>query len=95
MLVPEGTTLLEAIAKAGGLSASARLGECAIVRQKPQLVRITANLENLLGKGILTNNPVLQDGDTVWVPPAQETRRSTWDRVNETLRDLWFLVLLR
>jgi protein involved in polysaccharide export with SLBB domain len=94
-LVGEGTTLLEVLGKAGGLSGPARLTECAIIRLKPQPMRTKVNLESLLKKGEMTDNPVLQDGDIVWVPPAEGAARgpgrTTWDKFNEALRSLWIL----
>jgi polysaccharide export outer membrane protein len=94
-LVGEGTTLLEVLGKAGGLSGPARLTECAIIRLKPQPMRTNVNLESLLKKGEMTDNPVLQDGDIVWVPPAEGSARgpgrTTWDKFNEALRSLWIL----
>ena len=94
MRVAEETTVLEAIAKAGGLSGPARIQECAILRQKPEAARIAVDLQKVLEEGLPADNPVLQHGDTVWVPPEVDAKHSTWGRVNETLRTLWFLAWL-
>lgn len=66
--VPPGTTLLEAISLAGGLEENAILKECAVVRSGPKPVRIAANLERLTKQGDMTQNPVMEDRDVVFVP---------------------------
>jgi len=95
VLVGDGTTLLEVLGKAGGLSGAARLRECALIRLKPQPTRTNINLENMLKKGELTDNPVLQDGDIVWVPPvegpASGRAKGAWDKFDSVLRSLWLL----
>ena len=66
--VAPGTTLLEVISTAGGLEESAVLKECAIVRNDPTPMRIAANLERLTKQGDMTQNPVLEDRDVVFLP---------------------------
>jgi len=65
--VAPGTTLLEAIATAGGLKETAILESCAVVRSDPP-VRVPANLKRLLQQGDVTQNPVLENRDVVFVP---------------------------
>ena len=73
--VAPNTTVLQAIAKAGGWSDTAILEGCAVVRCQPSPSRIPANLQRMLKEGDITQNPVLQDRDVVVVPsraPASE-----------------------
>jgi protein involved in polysaccharide export with SLBB domain len=66
--VAPGTTLLEVISAAGGLEDSAVLKDCAVVRNNPTPMRIAANLERLTKQGDMTQNPVLEDRDVVFLP---------------------------
>jgi polysaccharide export outer membrane protein len=66
--VSPGTTVLEVISKAGGTTDSAILERCVVVRCQPQPTRIGANLKQLTENGDVTQNPVLQDRDVVFVP---------------------------
>jgi polysaccharide export outer membrane protein len=76
--VAPGTTLLEVISTAGGLEDSAVLKECAIVRNEPTPMRIAVNLERLTKQGDMTQNPVLEDRDVVFLParPANTSKTS-------------------
>lgn len=66
----EGTTYLDAVAMAGGFTNDARLGDACVVRRGPPAVRVAANLKRTLSEGDMSQNPVLQDGDVLFVPPA-------------------------
>ncbi len=66
-LIEEGTTFLQAIGKAGGPRNDALLKECAVVRTRPQYARISVDLEKVLRQGDMQANPVVQDGDVLWV----------------------------
>jgi len=66
--VAEGTTFLNAVAVAGGFSAGAILRDACVVRQGQPPVRIPANLDKTLKDGDMTQNPLVQDGDVLFVP---------------------------
>jgi protein involved in polysaccharide export with SLBB domain len=74
--VAPGTTLLEVISKAGGTSESAVLENCTVVRCQPEPMRIAANLQRLMRDGDITQNPVLQDRDVVFVPAKATAEKS-------------------
>lgn len=67
-MVASGTTLLEAISAAGGLSAGAALGSCAVIRTEPEPERISVDLQLLIKQGDMSQNPTLRDRDVVFVP---------------------------
>jgi len=87
--VAPGTTLLEVISTAGGLGDGAILKDCAVVRFEPAPARIPADLERLMKRGDMTQNPVLRDRDVVYVPgrePSRDSgRKSTVTSVLETV----------
>ena len=64
-------SLLEAIALAGGFKEDAKRGKIAIVRgdihNDPQVKIISANLENVLRKGMLTENLTVLPNDIIYV----------------------------
>ncbi len=66
--VAPGTTLLEAVSMAGGLENGAILKECSVVRCDPKPARIPADLERLTKQGDMTQNPVLEDRDVIFLP---------------------------
>jgi protein involved in polysaccharide export with SLBB domain len=74
--IAPGTTVLEVISKAGGTTDSAILERCVVVRCQPQPARIAANLKRLTEEGDITQNPVLQDRDVVFVPAKASGGRS-------------------
>lgn len=80
--VAPGTTLLEVISTAGGLEDGAILRDCAIVRSDPAPKRISADLERLTKQGDMTQNPVLEDRDVVFLPvrptSANKTSGTNW-----------------
>lgn len=62
---------VEAIALAGGFSQSAKASSVILIRgdlEKPQLTRL--NLDNTLKKADFTQNPFLEKGDIIFVPPT-------------------------
>ena len=67
-MVASGTTLLEAISAAGGLSDSAALGSCAVIRTEPEPEKISVDLQRLIKHGDMSQNPTLRDRDVVFVP---------------------------
>lgn len=93
--VEAGTTLLEVLTKAGGLQEGALLKQCAIVRTEPQPASIPIDLAQLIKKGDLTQNPVLQHRDVVYVgmkPPATKKSGSTLQTVTSSIfQALWAL----
>lgn len=95
--VAPGTTLLEVVSTAGGLADSAILRECAVVRFEPTPERIPADIERLVKRGDMSQNPVLRDRDIVYVPgrePAQPGgRKNTLSAMAETAMRYWWLWL--
>ena len=94
--VAPGTTLLEVVSTAGGLADSAILKDCAVMRFEPTPGRIPADLERLMKRGDMSQNPVLRDRDIVYVPgrePAREGgRKNTLASMTETImRYGWML----
>ena len=93
--VAPGTTLLEVLSTAGGLADRAILRDCAVVRFGPTPGRIPADLERLMKRGDMSQNPVLQDRDVVYVPArdaAREGRKNALASMTETvLRYGWML----
>lgn len=91
--VAAGTTLLEAIATAGGLTDGAVLDGCAVIRSQPESVRIPANLRRLINDGDMTQNPALQDRDVVFVPqgapPAPRGRSALQTVADSVIRLSW------
>jgi protein involved in polysaccharide export with SLBB domain len=67
-MVASGTTLLEAISTAGGLSDAAALGSCAVIRTEPEPERISVDLQRLIKEGDMSQNPTLGARDVVFVP---------------------------
>lgn len=63
--------LVEAIALAGGFRESSRRGKIMVIRgdirKQPQVKIITANLQNLLAKGMLTENIAIMPNDIIYV----------------------------
>ncbi len=64
-------TLLEAIALAGGFKDRSRSGKVMIIRgdirKQPQVKIITANMENVLKRGIISENIAVQPNDIIYV----------------------------
>ncbi len=91
--VPTGTTLLEAIAIAGGLSDTALLKECAVMRAEPEQKRLPINLEKLMREGDMSQNPVLLDRDVVIIASqkASPGGKSALDKVTDSLSRYWWL----
>ncbi|NIR02395.1 MAG: hypothetical protein GTN78_19715, partial [Gemmatimonadales bacterium] len=94
--VAEGTTLLEAIAIAGGPTETAVLKGCAVVRSYPERERVCADLDRLLHDGDVTQNPVLRNRDVIFLParsPAPQSRGGVFETVagfaGQVLRYLW------
>jgi len=95
-LVEESTTFLQAVGKAGGLKSDAILKECVLVRAKPQGKWLQVDLEKVLRKGDMKANPVVQDGDMLWVAEREPARprRDAWDVIRNTIAPvLWALSL--
>ena len=72
------TTLVDAIREAGGLTGQSYIEEIKVVRKYPvedKLDRKVAyfNLWELINKGDQDNNPVLFDGDSIFISKAKET----------------------
>jgi polysaccharide export outer membrane protein len=92
-MVASGTTLLEAISTAGGLSDGAVLGSCAVIRTEPEPERISVDLQRLMKQGDMSQNPTLCDRDVVFVP-VQAARggssKATLQSVTDTVfRYVW------
>ncbi len=75
--VAPGTTLLEVISTAGGLEENAILKDSAVVRNDPTPMRIAADLERLTKQGDMTQNPVLEDRDVVFLPVRPASTNKT------------------
>ena len=64
-------SLIEALALAGGFNAKAKKGKVMIIRgdirKEPQVKIITANMQNLLNKGMLTENISVKPNDIIYV----------------------------
>jgi len=90
--VASGTTLLEAISAAGGLSDGAVLGSCAVIRTEPEPERISVDLQRLIKHGDMSQNPTLRDRDVVYVPVqgARGSSKATLQSVTDTVfRYVW------
>ncbi len=68
------TTVLQALAQAGGPTADANLRQINVRRKTGQAT--TVNLNKTITQGDLTQNVVLDNGDTVMVPPLAEDPRN-------------------
>ena len=65
------TTLVEAIALAGGMTADARESEVIVVRNAGEQIKIsTVDFRRITREGDLASNLLLADGDIVYVPVA-------------------------
>ncbi|NIM04541.1 MAG: hypothetical protein GTO55_01355 [Armatimonadetes bacterium] len=84
-LVEEGTTYLQAVGNAGGLKASAILNEAVLVRNKPNIEWIEVNLEKVLREGDMSANPVVHDGDVLWVAERDAPKQGSFDFLKNTL----------
>lgn len=64
-------SLLEAIALAGGFSENSRSGKVMVIRgdikKQPQVKIISANMENVIKKGMLTENIAVMPNDIIYV----------------------------
>jgi len=91
--VPTGTSLLEAIAIAGGLSENALLRDCVIMRGGPNPTQLPVNLERLTRNGDMSQNPTLLDRDIIMVPvrSTDPKRRGLLDTVTDTFSRYWWL----
>jgi len=87
LMVVSGTTLLEAISAAGGLSDGAVLGSCAVIRTEPEPERISVDLQRLIKHGDMSQNPTLRDRDVVFVPVqgARGSSKATLQSVTDTV----------
>ena len=91
-MVASGTTLLEAISAAGGLSDAAVLGSCAVIRTEPEPERISVDLQLLIKQGDMSQNPTLRDRDVVFVPVqgARGSSKATFQSVTDAVfRYVW------
>ena len=91
-MVASGTTLLEAISAAGGLSDAAVLGSCAVIRTEPEPERISVDLQLLIKQGDMSQNPTLRDRDVVFVPVqgARASSKATFQSVTDAVfRYVW------
>ncbi len=91
--VPANTTLLEAIAVAGGLDPNAILDECMVMRTSPAPAQIPVNLEKLLKKGDPAQNPVLQDRDVIMIKTrnVDPNKKPVLDTVTDAMTKYWWL----
>jgi polysaccharide export outer membrane protein len=92
--VAPGTSLLEAIALAGGVADGANLKSCAVVRGGPQPERIPVDLDKLMKKGDLSQNPTLVDRDVVMVPTPNRgggSKKGVLDTVVDNVSRYWWL----
>lgn len=93
--VPAGTTLLEAISMAGGLEEGAILRDCTIVRNVPHPARISANLERLTKQGDMSQNPIVEDRDVVFVPARPTAAKTGGTNLWQSVTDnAWRLLML-
>ncbi len=96
--VPENTTVLEAVAVAGGLDPNAILDQCAIVRSgsASKQTQIPVNLEKLTKKGDMSQNPVLQDRDVLVIPVRRTdpNKKSVVESVTDLVSRYWWLFRL-
>ncbi len=64
-------SMLEGIALAGGFTEAAKRGKIMLVRgdvrKSPQVQLISSNIENVLKKGMLTENLTIRSGDVIYV----------------------------
>lgn len=91
-MVASGTTLLEAISTAGGLSDRAAMGACAVIRTQPEPEKISIDLQRLIKEGDMSQNPSLSDRDVVFVPvkEAGGSSKPTLQSVTDTVfRYVW------
>lgn len=73
----EGDTVLTALSNAGGPIADARLDEARLIRfVNGSAVVMKLDLGKALSHGDLSQAPVMQPGDVLYIPPR---RRSQWD----------------
>jgi protein involved in polysaccharide export with SLBB domain len=72
--VAAGDNFFHALTKANGPIPNADLKKCSIVRAKPANQVINLDLEKFLNKNDISANPVVQDGDILWVGGRGETR---------------------
>lgn len=73
----EGDTVLTALSNAGGPIADARLDEARLIRfVDGQAIVMKLDLGKALYRGDLSQAPVMQPGDVLYIPPR---RRSQWD----------------
>jgi protein involved in polysaccharide export with SLBB domain len=72
--VPEGSTYFQALVKANGPRGTADLKKCSVMRSKPANQMISVDMDKFLNKGDAGANPVVQEGDILWVAERGETR---------------------
>ncbi len=73
----EGDTVLTALSNAGGPIADARLDEARLIRfVNGSAIVMKLDLGKALSRGDLSQAPVMQPGDVLYIPPR---RRSQWD----------------
>ncbi len=92
--IPEGARLHEAVSLAGGPDRRAALEAVGLIRQDaPARGRLqTFDLTRFLRSADVTQNPVLQPGDVVFVP---ETRAPDWELVLRALTFIFPIPLVR
>jgi len=75
--VTEGTRLFDAIHMAGGFTDEAAIDKVTIIHSHPQspIKKVEMNLQNYLMTGDLDSNPLLTEGDTVFVPMSEGARK--------------------
>jgi len=73
-LVPEGSTYFQALVKANGPRSTADLKKCSIIRSKPTNQMISVDLDKFLTKGDAGANPVVLEGDILWVAERGDSR---------------------
>ena len=74
--IPEkgNITALQAFNLAGGQSGNGDVKQAGIIRQingKPTVIKVNLNLDTLMKKGELANNPTLQPDDVLYIPPRK------------------------
>ena len=92
-MVEEGTTFMQALGKAGGPKNTAILKQCVLVHSKPQNSWTQVDLEKFLKKGDMGANPMVQDGDILWVAEREGPKQgqSFFDIMRNTVGPLIWL----
>jgi protein involved in polysaccharide export with SLBB domain len=72
--VEEGSTFFQALVKANGPRGTADLKKCSIIRTKPSNAMVSVDMDKYLKKGDAGANPLVQEGDVLWVAEKGESR---------------------